>query len=139
MLNTDKETAIYRIRPPEPLTWLHNKGLIQGRSLDYGTGHGTWFGMQGYDPYWLPTKPTGKFETITCLYVLNVVPETEAENIIWNVFNLLKYRVIAYFTVRRDLPKTGKKGRGTWQRFVTLPFRSISKTGTREIYMLEKG
>ena len=46
--------------------------------LDFGCGRGTdaaTYGMDAYDPYWRPEKPTGPYDTIVCIYVLNVVSQ----------------------------------------------------------------
>jgi len=141
--NPCEETAIYRKTPPEPLRWLFERGLIRGRSLDFGCGHGPWYGMEGYDPHWRPAKPTGFYDTIACTYVINVVDEKTQDHILWDIYQLLDPHGTAYIAVRRDLPLAGRKGRGTdcWQRYVILqpPFQSISKTSTREIYTMRRG
>lgn len=133
-------TAIKRKIPPQPLRWLYAQGLIKGRSLDYGCGQppAPWYGMHGYDPHWRPIQPTGTFDTITNNYVLNVVPPDIQKEVILKVYRLLKPGGTAYFAVRRDLPKAGRAGRGTYQRYVILKFPSIKKTSEYEIYKLHK-
>jgi SAM-dependent methyltransferase len=133
------KTAISRTVPPEPLTYLKDNALLKGRLLDYGSGRGCWYGMECYDPYYKPDFPQGSFDTITCNYVLNVIPLSQEIDVIESVRCLLKPDGYAYFAVRRDLPPCGKEGKDTFQRFVTLPFESISKNNTREIYRMSKG
>ena len=131
-------TAIQRRTPPEPLRWLNKNGLIQGRALDYGSGRQCWFNMTCYDPHWRPTKPTGTFDTITCIYVLNVVPTTTQRTILTAIRRMLKPAGTAYIAVRRDLPKTGRTGRGTFQRYVILTLPAVKKTSGFEIYRMRK-
>jgi ATP adenylyltransferase len=131
-------TAIARSFPPEPLKWLYERGLIYGRTLDYGSGRGCWYDMTCYDPHWRPGYPTGKYDTITCIYVLNVVPAKVEFKIVKDIKDLLKLGGIAYFAVRRDLPREGKAGRGIWQRYVELPMELISETRTRAIYAMRR-
>lgn len=135
---TGASTAISRKKPPEPLRWLYARGFIQGRALDYGSGRGCFYGMTCYDPAWKPTAPTGLFDTITCIYVLNVVTLAVQRRVIAKISRLLRSGGTAYFAVRRDLPRSGRRGRGCWQRFVVLPFTSISSNSTREIYKIKK-
>ena len=133
---TGYQTAISRKTPPEPIRWLNKQGLLKGRVLDYGSGRNCWLGMICYDPHWRPSKPRGKFDTVVCCYVLNVVTPAAQTQIIRAIHGYLKAGGHAYFAVRRDIPKSGKEGRGTFQRYVVLPTTSISKTGTREIYRM---
>jgi hypothetical protein len=131
-------TAIGRKAPPAPLAWLHSHDLIKGRALDYGCGRNTWYSMAGYDPHWRPMMPVGKFDTITCVYVLNVVPEAVQHQILKMITTLLKPGGKAFVAVRRDLPRAGRAGRGTTQRYVTLKWPSVRRTSGYEIYVLRK-
>ena len=132
------QTAISRTKPPAPMKWLHDKNLITGRALDYGSGRMTWYGIKGYDPYWRPTRPTGKFDTIICNYVLNVVNDKTQRKVVRDIKNLLSTRGVAFITVRRDLPRSGKEGKGTFQRYVVLNLPFIRKTSGYEIYVMRK-
>lgn len=129
-------TAISRKSPPEPLQWLVDRGLIRGRSLDYGSGRSCWFGMDCYDPEWRPTPPTGKYNTITCIYVLNVVDRSTQDDILHDIHRLLAPKGIAYFAVRRDIPVSGAAGRGTFQRYVVLDLPILHENRTRAIYAM---
>ena len=81
-LSTPHRTAIERKKVSAPMKFLEDEGHLEGRVLDYGCGRGFdagALGLESYDPYFFPEVPKGKFDTITCNYVLNVVDEeTEA-------------------------------------------------------------
>lgn len=129
-------TAIKRTKPSAPMKWLHKEGLLVGRSLDFGCGRGmdaSSFNLEAYDPYWHPDMPTGKFDTITCIYVLNVVTIEQSGGIIEQLKELLNPGGKIYFVVRRDL-KRAKKGRGCIQRRVTLNFPSVREVASYQIY-----
>lgn len=134
---TGHQTAISRRQEPEPTKWLASHGKLYGRCLDYGCGRKTFRDMAGYDPYWMPERPTGKFDTIICNYVLNVVDAETEKEIIRDILSLLAPYGKAYFAVRRDLPENGKHGRGCFQRNVHLALPLISNTKTRAIYELK--
>ena len=124
-------TAITRITPSVPARKLHEAGLLQGRTLDYGCGKGKdadVFKMNRYDPHYAPLMPPGVFDTITCTYVLNVVPPEDVPNILKTIHDLLAPGGTAYVTVRRDLSSKAQKGRGTTQRNVTLDLPILKET-----------
>lgn len=89
---------------------LANK-LLKGRVLDYGCGHGTDMyyisnfkaNISGYDPNFYPEMPKGKFDTIICTFVLNVVRKEREEEIIQSIYEKLKDDGIAYITVLRNV------------------------------------
>ena len=129
-------TAIKRTNPSAPMRFLHENKLLVGRTLDYGCGRGfdaKFYSLEAYDPYWRAELPQGKFDTITCIYVLNVVDKETSASIIEKVRLLLAPGGKAYFVVRRDL-RESKKGRGCIQRSVNLSSVSIRKTSSYEIY-----
>lgn len=116
-------TAIARKDPSAPARMLHMAGLLKGRCLDYGCGRGKdaeTYGMDRYDPEYFPAIPEGKYDTITCTYVLNVVHPEVVPNVLSHIRRLLARGGRAYISVRRDLGKKDRKGRGTVQRHVTL-------------------
>lgn len=130
-------TAMKRSKPSAPMKWLHDSELLVGRSLDFGCGRGrdaAEFNLEAYDHYWRPDMPTGKFDTITCIYVLNVVTIQQSGGIIEQVKDKLLPGGKAYFAVRRDL-KRARKGRGCIQRNVKLNMPSIRATSSYEIYV----
>lgn len=124
--------------PSAPVKALHRLGLLRGRMLDFGCGHGhdaEFMGAEGYDPHWRPEPaPTGEYDTVTCIFVLNVVgPETEAE-VIESVRRLLAPGGRAYFAVRRDIPRDGRPGRGVLQRWVELDLPVVARGSGFVIY-----
>jgi ATP adenylyltransferase len=117
-LGAPQRTAIKRTRVSAPTRYLNSKGLLVGRVLDYGCGYGedaSEFGFEVYDPYFFPRMPRGKFDTIICNYVLNVVPENIQNWIVRDIERRLKPNGFAYITVRRDLT-----GNETTQRIVKI-------------------
>ena len=138
-----KNTAISRKTLSAPAKWLLEKWMLVGRCLDYGCGRGfdaDTLNMDAYDPNWRPERPAGKYDTIMCNYVLNVVTEEIQNEIIEDVISLLDDYGIAFFTVRRDI-KEDKVGRNCIQRSVVLdaPFRSlVHAKGKYEIYFYIK-
>ncbi|HMT36224.1 MAG TPA: methyltransferase domain-containing protein, partial [Chitinophagaceae bacterium] len=91
-----------------PAKIIRNNNLLNGDILDFGCGFGSdieflklhGFTIEGYDPHYQPVYPTKKYDTILCLYVLNVLlPEEQAE-VIMNISSLLKPTGKAYFAVR---------------------------------------
>ena len=108
------------------MRWLKDNGALRGRVLDFGCGHGfdaRHYGIEGYDRNWCNTKPEGKFDTVTCIYVLNVLSPAARAATIAQVMSLLKKRGTAYFVVRRD--KLVTKG----QYVVELDMPQVYKRG----------
>jgi diadenosine tetraphosphate (Ap4A) HIT family hydrolase len=130
-----------------PAKFLLNNGLLVGDILDFGCGFGKdveqlkvkSFEIVGYDPFYYPTFPTQKFDTIICFYVLNVLLAEEQANVLMNVSALLKPSGKAYFVVRRDLQYEGYRlhklhKQQTYQCNIKLPYKSIFKNESCEIY-----
>ena len=103
-----------------------------GRVLDYGCGKGAdarylenkGYNICSYDPHWNPTTPVGTFDTVLCTYVLNVLREAEAAEVIRNIKKYLTPSGVAYITVRRDIKKEGVTSRG-FLKNVVLPNAEI--------------
>jgi len=140
-------TAKERDRPSFPTRKLLGLGHIEGRVLDYGCGHGAdvdflrkkGFDVVGYDPYYAPERPEGTFDTVLCHYVLNVLMQREQTDVLMDVSEYLRPSGSAFFTVRRDLHRTGfrehyKHGVPTYQTNVRLPFETTVRTEFCEIY-----
>jgi diadenosine tetraphosphate (Ap4A) HIT family hydrolase len=140
-------TAIERTKISSPVQFLLDQDLLRGRILDFGCGLGNdvklleykGLDITGYDPYYLPIDPVGKFETIVCCYVLNVLMPEEQAAVLMNIAYLLKPGGKAYYAVRRDLKKEGFREhyvhkQPTYQCTVKLPFKSVLLNEYCEIY-----
>ena len=135
------KTARKRNSPSKPLSILNELNLLKGDMLDYGCGHGTdagYFNMDKYDRYYFPTPPKKQYDTITCLYVLNVLHPNKEKEIIKNIKSLLKSSGFAYIAVRRDVKEDGYTSIGTFQRNVLLPLPIIFENPWCCIYKLKK-
>lgn len=140
-------TAKERDKISMPARMIKQQGFIKGRVLDFGCGFGKdieelkakGYEIEGYDPHYFSNYPEGKFDTILCFYVLNVLlPEQQAQ-VMMQVSSLLKPSGKAYFSVRRDITQDGyrnhfKHQKPTYQCNVILPFKSIFKNENTEIY-----
>ena len=140
-MNKSYLTAIYRRSISTPARYLKDNGLLIGRVLDYGCGRGKdvdELGLEGYDPHYFPEKPKGKFDTIMCNFVLNVIPDPDKrQEVINKISGLLKPKGIAYISVRNDKSKlNGYTSRGTWQGFIELDLPIIKKTSSFVLYIL---
>ena len=140
-------TAKERDKLSFPMNWLKRNNLLQGRILDFGCGFGSdadilnnsEFNISKYDKFYFKDFPKEKFETITRIYVLNVVDVWEQSEILMSISNLLKPNGKAYLVVRRDIKKEGYRThfihkKPTYQTNVILPFKSILKNDFTEIY-----
>ncbi len=130
-----------------PTRHLHQNGYLEGRILDFGCGLGKdveflqqkGYEVEGYDPYYFAEFPKGKFDTIICHYVLNVLMPEEQAGVLMEVSELLKPTGTAYFTVRRDIKKSGfryhpKQRCDVYQCNVKLNQKSILLAEHCEIY-----
>lgn len=130
-----------------PTKFLLNNKLLNGSILDYGCGFGKdaqllkekGFDISGYDPHYFPNLPSGKFDTIICFYVLNVLLPEEQSNVLMEVSRLLKPSGRAYFAVRRDIRSPGFRihkvhQKPTYQCSVVLDYKSIFLNENCEIY-----
>jgi diadenosine tetraphosphate (Ap4A) HIT family hydrolase len=140
-------TAIERIYLSVPTQFLFAKKLLQGKILDFGCGFGNdvkllqqkGVDITGYDPYYFPQYPNENFDTIICLYVLNVLFPEEQAKVLMEVSHLLKPGGKAYYVVRRDIKREGFREhyihkKPTYQCIVKLPFKSIYLDDSYEIY-----
>lgn len=144
-------TAIERTSLSYPARILLNQNKIKGKVLDFGCGVGKdvellkaqGFDITGYDPFYFPSFPTEKYDTILCFYVLNVLlPEEQAE-VLMNVSHLLLPDGKAYFAVRRDIRYEGFRmhkvhQKETYQCLIKLAYLSIFRNKNCEIYEYEQ-
>lgn len=140
-------TAIERKEISVPARFLAKHGLLKGRILDYGCGFGydtdelkrKGYNITGYDYYYRPDYPQEKFDTIMCIYVLNVLEPYAQAEVMMNVTNLLNPKGTAYFAVRRDLSEEGFRIHAIYKQYtyqcnVKLPFPSIACNNSYELY-----
>jgi len=139
-------TAITRKKLSAPCKYLKNQGLLQGKVLDYGCGrgedcsilHGEGYEIRGYDPHYRPVLPKGKFDTIFCIYVLNVIPDVdEREAVLSSIRRKLKKISFAYVVVRAKV-KEGWTKRGTWQGNIYLDLPLLTSNSNFRIYEVTK-
>lgn len=144
-------TAKERTQLSFPSKYLKNKGLLTGRILDYGCGFGKdvevlsrqGYDITGYDPHYFPEWPFGKYDTIICQYVLNVLKPEEQALVLMRVSSLLAPNGKAYFAVRRDITYEGFRmhkvhKKPTFQMLVKLPYESVYRNENCEIYCYER-
>lgn len=130
-----------------PAKFLMTRNLLKGEILDFGCGLGKdievlknkGYNIQGYDKFHKPTYPKKKFDSIICLYVLNVLMPEEQAKVLIELSRLIKPTGKVYFAVRRDLKYEGFRThkihkKPTFQCNVKLPFNSILKNDFCEIY-----
>ena len=140
-------TAKQRDTPSLPIRRLHERGLLQGRVLDYGCGYGQdvrfmqakGYDAYGYDPHYFADSQLGTFDIIVCFYVLNVLFPDEQTDVLMNISRLLKPTGRAYFSVRRDIIRDGFRthqlhGKPVYQCDVQLPYKSIYRNENTEFY-----
>lgn len=133
--------------PSFPTKELFTQGAVKGKVLDFGSGLGLdvaflrekGFDATAYDPHYAPEYPQGRFDTILCHYVLNVLLPEEQVHVLMAVSELLKPTGKAYFTVRRDIRRAGfrthtKHEQKVYQCNVVLPFKSVIRTDHCETY-----
>jgi len=137
----EHKSARARKAPSVPMKRLNKDYLLRGRLLDYGSGKGfdaEHFNMESFDPHFSPELPEGKFDTITCNYVLNVIEsETERLEVLRHIQWLLTPSGIAYITVRNDIRAlNGYTSKGTWQGKIVLDLPIQYKTSSYITYIL---
>lgn len=130
-----------------PARLLLNKNLLAGAVLDFGCGFGKdvellsvkGINIAGYDKHYFPEYPTNQFDTIICIYVLNVLMQEEQTNVLMEISRLLKPGGKAYFAVRRDIQHEGFRTHKihqklTYQCNVVLNYSSVFRNDNCEIY-----
>lgn len=140
-------TAKERERLSFPTKFLLNKNLLTGDVLDFGCGFGKdvvllkakGINITGYDKHYYPKYPAKKFDTITCIYVLNVLLPEEQAIVLMELSQLVKPTGKVFIAVRRDLQFEGFRihklhQKKTYQCNVVLNSKSIFRNESCEIY-----
>ena len=130
-----------------PSKLLYSKNLLIGDILDFGCGFGSdvkilkakGLKIEGYDKYYFPEYPNKKFDTIICLYVLNVLLPEEQAAVLMELSQLIKPTGKVYIAVRRDIEFEGYRThkvhqKKTYQCNVILNSKSFFKNDSCEIY-----
>jgi len=113
---------------------------LRGRILDFGCGRGDLDKflegtIEQWDPNWHPEKPKGKFDTVVCIYVLNVLRPGPRRKALEDAKSYVCRGGRLYIAVRRDIKDDGPRGGGSEQFDVRLRLPSLfQKTGKFEIY-----
>ena len=127
-------TAIKRTDLSVPVRYLLQHSLLKGRILDFGCGFGydtdelkrRGYDIIGYDYYYRTEYPDGKFDTIFCVYVLNVLEPYAQAEVMMNVSNLLSPKGTAYFAVRRDIKEEGFRLHAIYRVIQIMSFINIT-------------
>ncbi len=134
-----RHTAMKRNKLSLPMEYLDRSGLIYGRSLDYGAGYGydaDVLGMDRFDPETFPSQVCGKYDTITCIYVLNTLGEAvERRKVLESIQALLNDNGVAYIAVRRD--KRELTGKTQWY-ITSLGMYCLVNNAKFALYLLKK-
>lgn len=115
------------------------KSAPQGHGFDTDELKRQGFDIEGYDSCYRANYPEGKFNTIICIYVLNVLEPYAQAEVMWEISNLLASGGTVYYAVRRDLKEEGFRWHAihkqyTYQCNVILPYKSVTKNKGFEIY-----
>lgn len=128
------------------MRWLvaNNRLPTNCKVLDFGCGQGFdayYYDMEMYDPHYYPDKPEGRYNIITCHYVLNVIPGClDRRSVLTIIDSLLVKNGHAYITVRADKKALiGTTKQGTWQGLIELSLDIVRTTPYYHIYRMWKG
>ncbi len=134
------KTAISRTRLSAPAAYLDEQGLLRRRILDFGCGRGDLArflddrNVYQWDPHHHPTTPIGLFDTVVCIYVLNVLSPSPRRRALWAAKEYVRRGGCLYVAVRRDLQREGLTSAGTSQYNVVLRLPSLVRRSRFEIY-----
>ena len=145
--NNTHLTAKKRDKLSFPARVLKSKKLLIGDVLDFGCGLGTdvkflkseGVSIDGYDKFYFPEYPVKKYDTIICLYVLNVLQPVEQAEVLIELSQLVKPNGTVYMAVRRDVKYEGFRThkihkKKTYQCNVILNYESIFGNDFCQIY-----
>jgi 2-polyprenyl-3-methyl-5-hydroxy-6-metoxy-1,4-benzoquinol methylase len=135
--------AIRRETVSTTARFLAEHGLLRGRVLDYGCGFGLdadHFGWEAFDPHYRQKLPEGRFDTIVCNHVANMLTRGSRQELFRAIQALLTPQGKAYVSVSRKIPREGKIAlRKRIQNYVVLSQPSVFRDDALEFYRLEAG
>ena len=135
--------AIRRETVSKTARFLDERRLLRGRVLDYGCGFGfdaDHFGWEAFDPHYRQRLPAGRFDTIVCNHVANMLTRGSRRELFRAIQALLAPHGKAYVSVSRKIPRAGKIAlRKRIQNYVVLTLPSVFRDDELEIYRLEAG
>lgn len=118
------KTAIARGKPSRPLRYLLEIGAIEGKVLDFGCGKGRdWkelrkrgFKVTGYDPYYAPKLPKGKFNVVLMTYVVNVLKVPQRDKAIKQAWAYVRKGGLLVVTARTEADIAQAAKQGNWSK-----------------------
>ena len=139
-MDRSARTAIPRRRLSAPAEHLLEQGLLCGRIFDFGCGRGDLArfldgDIAQWDPHHFPHLPRGKFDVVTAIYVLNVLPPKRRNGALEYAKSFVRRGGHLYVAVRRDVKKQGRTSIGTLQYNVNLDLPSlVCRAGNFQLY-----
>ena len=105
--------AIRRSTVSFAAAWLVEQAYVRGRVLDYGCGFGfdaDHYGWEAFDPYYRQRALEGKFETVVCNHVLNMLTRTSRERAMGEMQGLLSAEGAAFLDCAQEHSRRRKTG-----------------------------
>lgn len=100
------KTAIRRQYLSAPMRKLLFEDRLIGGVLDFGCGRGTdasILSLESYDPNFQPVMPTGLFDVVTMIYVLNTLPPDMQVRVVEEAMEKLVPGGVLYAAYRADI------------------------------------
>ena len=103
--------AIRRETVSKTARYLDERRLLRGRVLDYGFGFGFdagHYGWEAYDPHYRQKVPEGRFDTVVCNHVANMLTRDSREELFRAILALLAPEGRALRLGVAEAPEEGK-------------------------------
>lgn len=131
-------TAIGRNKLSAPMKTLFCHGAISKdkKILDFGCGRGSdvtllqekGFKIEGYDLHFKPSLPQGSFDLVTCIYVLNTIPDkNDRMNVIKNAWRKVSPGGQLFLAVREKSSVDKDAEKGQWDSLTDGFISSLSR------------